>query len=329
MVPLQISVQLRKIVDKLLIDLSQNIDNGNVDYLHFRIDNLLHFVMKCNELYNIDNQVMLLAQKAAKLIKKTTEFAGHDGYQSPKLKSGCRGRPSFILTKPQLEFYLEHNFSVPTISKILSVSESTIKRRLKKHNLSISETYSDVNDDELDREVKELISKNPNCGYRRMHGLLSSISIKVSKRRVRQSMHRVDPEGIPMRALQLTTISRRRYKVPRILSLWHLDGHHKLIRWKFVIHGCIDGFSRKIMYLSCNTDNKANTEEASQYGVDWDGPVCNADEEPGVVVRPVKCPLTSVQLECLKQQVNPNAPSTSFGMDIYEETLDAIKQMIQ
>ena len=30
-------------------------------------------------------------------------------------------------------------------------------------------------------------------------------------------------------------------------------------RWKFVIHGAIDGFSRKIMYLSCNTNNKAVT----------------------------------------------------------------------
>eukprot|EP00794_Sanderia_malayensis_P018008 gene18007-19809_t len=31
---------------------NKNIDNGNVDYLHFRIDNLLHFVMKCNEHYH-------------------------------------------------------------------------------------------------------------------------------------------------------------------------------------------------------------------------------------------------------------------------------------
>ena len=29
----------------------------------------------------------------------------------------------------------------------------------------------------------------------------------------------------------------------------HIDGNHKLIRWGFVIHGGIDGFSRKIMYL--------------------------------------------------------------------------------
>lgn len=32
-----------------------------------------------------------------------------------------------------------------------------------------------------------------------------------------------------------------------------------LFRWKFVIHGCIDGFSRKIMFLRCNGNNQADT----------------------------------------------------------------------
>ena len=39
----------------------------------------------------------------------------------------------------------------------------------------------------------------------------------------------------------------------------HIDGNHKLIRWDFVIHGGIDGFSRKIMYLRSYTNNKASS----------------------------------------------------------------------
>ena len=42
-------------------------------------------------------------------------------------------------------------------------------------------------------------------------------------------------------------------------SLWHIDSHHKLIRWKFVTHGCIDGYSRTIMYLHCADNNRAVT----------------------------------------------------------------------
>jgi hypothetical protein len=31
------------------------------------------------------------------------------------------------------------------------------------------------------------------------------------------------------------------YEVAGPMSLWHVDANHKLIRWKFVIHGGIDG----------------------------------------------------------------------------------------
>ena len=42
-------------------------------------------------------------------------------------------------------------------------------------------------------------------------------------------------------------------------SLWHVDGHHKLIRWKIVIHGGIDGFSREIVYLKAAANNRSET----------------------------------------------------------------------
>ncbi len=37
------------------------------------------------------------------------------------------------------------------------------------------------------------------------------------------------------------------------------DGHHKLIRWRFVTHGAIDGYSRLVVYLKCSTNNMAGT----------------------------------------------------------------------
>ena len=38
-----------------------------------------------------------------------------------------------------------------------------------------------------------------------------------------------------------------------------LDGHHKLIRWRMVTHGGIDGYSRTIVYLKTSTNNRATT----------------------------------------------------------------------
>ena len=38
-----------------------------------------------------------------------------------------------------------------------------------------------------------------------------------------------------------------------------MDGHHSLIRWGFVIHGCIAGYSWRINFLHCSTNNLATT----------------------------------------------------------------------
>lgn len=43
------------------------------------------------------------------------------------------------------------------------------------------------------------------------------------------------------------------------MHYWHADSHHKLIRWKFVTHGCIDGYSRSITCLTCADNNQAST----------------------------------------------------------------------
>ena len=37
------------------------------------------------------------------------------------------------------------------------------------------------------------------------------------------------------------------------------DSHHKLIRWRIVTHGAIDGYSRLIVYLHASTNNRART----------------------------------------------------------------------
>ena len=34
--------------------------------------------------------------------------------------------------------------------------------------------------------------------------------------------------------------------------VWHIDGNHKLIKYRFVVHGAIDGYSQMVMYLTCN-----------------------------------------------------------------------------
>ena len=54
---------------------------------------------------------------------------------------------------------------------------------------------------------------------------------------MRESISRVDPNGVQMRCRRV--LHRRKYAVSYPNALWHIDGYHKLIRWRFVIHGVL------------------------------------------------------------------------------------------
>ena len=64
----------------------------------------------------------------------------------------------------------------------------------------------------------------------------------------------LDPAGVEMRRKH--RLQRRIYSVPGPDFLWHIDGHDKLKPYGFSIHGCIDGFSRRIIWLEVGVTNK-------------------------------------------------------------------------
>ena len=52
--------------------------------------------------------------------------------------------------------------------------------------------------------------------------------------RVCEAIHITDPNEIVV--CFATLILRRRYLVPCLQLLWHIDGNDKLIRWRIVVH---------------------------------------------------------------------------------------------
>ena len=71
---------------------------------------------------------------------------------------------------------------------------------------------------------------------------LRGMGLKVQRKRVRESLERVDPSVVSARFRQV--LHRCVYNVNMPNSLWHIDGHHKLIKWRIVIHGGIDGYNQ-------------------------------------------------------------------------------------
>lgn len=151
------------------------------------------------------------------------------GYVPVVFHENSRGRPRLEVKQEQLEYLLHLGFKCPKIAEVLGVSLSTVRRRMSEFGLSVSALYSQINDHQLDVLVSQIKHEFPNCGSRLMHGHLVSRGHRVSQARVRESLHRVDPEGIAVR--WTSAVQRRKYTVFSPLSLWHLDGNHKLIRY--------------------------------------------------------------------------------------------------
>lgn len=176
--------------------------------------------------------------------------------QEESQRRNVRGRPRIEIDNNQLTFLIERGFRIKDIAAIFSCSRRTIERRMNEIGVRATD-YSSVSDLELDSLVSSIITLHPQCGQKTVSGRLRSQGYRVQRYRVRESMHRIDPSGVQARVR--TVLHRRQYSVWSPNSLWHLDGYHKLIRWKMVIHGGIDGFSRLITYLRVVGNNCSST----------------------------------------------------------------------
>ena len=189
------------------------------------------------------------------MVKLRSECANY-GIRKPQMSQSECGPPKFMIPKDVLENLIDEGFAISKIAKLLSVSESTIFRRMRQYSIS-KNIFSTCNDDELDASVGPLIKDYPFCGENILGQMLRKNGIKVQRWRLRESMHRLDVSGINER--KKGRLQRRVYNVQGVNHLWHVDTNHKLIRWRLVIVGGIDGFSRMIMYLNCTDNNKAQT----------------------------------------------------------------------
>lgn len=177
------------------------------------------------------------------------------GYRTV-IRSGLVGRPSLALDIEHIEFLRTSGYTWEEVASVLGVSKSTVWRRLGNSGVHITK-YTDISDSQLDDAVSEIQQQHPNIGLVMLQGFLKQNGVNVQRYRIRESVYRTDPIRRSLRWHQ--TLERRTYCVKGANSLWHIDGHHSLIRWRFVVHGGIDGYSRLVVYLTCNTNNESQT----------------------------------------------------------------------
>lgn len=131
----------------------------------------------------------------------------------------------------------------------VALSVRTLQRHMQRLGLYRRKNQSALID--IVRFLQEQLQQSGQLhGYRFMHRKLVQDGFVVSRHVVRRLLLNLDPEGVALRKRR--RLVRRRYYGRGPNFIWHIDAYDKLKPYGVGISGCIDGFSRKIIWLEAN-----------------------------------------------------------------------------
>ena len=197
----------------------------NLDCLVYHVDRLYRILLAINACSNNVLEAVGMSLSLLEELNRAQSMENEHGYTTQVLLENHRGRPRLDVKQEQLEYLLHLGFNCPKVAEVLGVSLSTIRRRMNEFGLSVTALYPVSQTKSFVSRIKD---EFPNCGSRLMQGHLLSRGHRISQARIREALHRVDPEGVAIRWSSAAV--RRKYTVSSPLSLWHLDGNHRLIR---------------------------------------------------------------------------------------------------
>ena len=217
----------------IVVSAMQRYDDSRDPLLADQICLQVEMLIQLLERLNVPEVQLALFRRALSLFQDICEGESQEAFTNVALcqqvyTAGGRGRPKFVIPEELLEQLLDMHFTCQTIATLLGVSLRTVRRRMEEYGLSVRSCYSIISDEDLDELVMQLKCNYPSSGYRVIDGILRSQGYRIQQQRIRSCMQRIDPNGAIIRWFD--TIHRRKYHVQGPLSLWHVDGNHKLIR---------------------------------------------------------------------------------------------------
>ena len=241
-------------VNERITDVSDYMHNTDLDGAIFALENILQRLIVLQPFLTLDfpgiNQVIYNVRNLVDELKEMEDEMHRSHHRS-------RGRPKIQITEHELLNLLELRFTQVEIASLYGCSARTVRRRILSYNLQEMIEFSELSDEDLDELVAQFVNIFPCAGQKTLAGYLQTQNYHIQRWKIRESMLRVDPCGVEQRMRSI--LHRRRYKVKGPNSLWHIDGNHKLIRWRIVIHGGVDGYSRVPVYLKASDNNRAVT----------------------------------------------------------------------
>lgn len=160
-----------------------------------------------------------------------------------------------------IEEYFKQGFKYSEILGFLLLKHGILlslrqlKRILKKLNLKRRGVHLQSQLKNVVRVIgTEMHYSGQSVGYRTIWRRLKvNHNMDVSHKDVMDIMKAIDPNGVEMRKAH--RLKRRFYCAKGPNNIWHLDGYDKLKPFGFCIHGAVDGFSRKVIWLEVSDTN--------------------------------------------------------------------------
>ena len=167
-----------------------------------------------------------------------------------------------------LKYYFWQGYEYDVIVLFLSkfhgieMSVRTLKNRFS--SLGLRRKDAEFNEGEVRQRIQQEID-GPGClsGYRSMWHTLRREGYAIPRHLVQRLLKEMDPDGCEMRRKH--RLQRRAYVNPGPNYCWHIDGYDKLKPYGFPIHACIDGFSRKVLWLKVVRSNNNPVVVAKSY----------------------------------------------------------------
>ena len=161
-----------------------------------------------------------------------------------------------------IEQYFQRRYTNDEILAVLAevhgvvLSKRTLERILREKRLWRRKGKTDVA--EVAAFIEAQLQTSGQChGYRWMYQKCWINGIITDRETVRVLLRLLDSEGVDLRSRN--RLRRRVYHSRGPNYVWHIDGYDKLKPYGICISGCIDGFSRRLIWLEAyKTNNDPN-----------------------------------------------------------------------
>ena len=207
----ELETYLHKIYASLDNIYAASADQDYIDSIIIRCERLLVAVLMLSEVDYLSDGMLSGIDAVCDSIEEIVATLFSDDANTdvtiPAQSSQDQGCPKLKVCREQLKFLLDANFTQNDIAHLLKCSSKTVSRRIKEYNLTIQGTH--IDEDDLDQVTLLYIKRYPNAGQKSYSAFLLDQGINISRQKVRDSLLRVDPNGIMQRF-------KKSYKVQKI-----------------------------------------------------------------------------------------------------------------